>query len=598
MTPSRSTSCAVRTGLTSSARSASIAAAVAAALSVSAASAAFAQDDSSTAQQVQALKAQVEQLQRRLDGLQAKQARAPQATAASQAPGSSSGTSAAGAPVTHLASASAAPASAGVGSASDATNPAPSTAAPEAGSDPQGQSGEQSQGSAQMSATQPFGPTSNPSWQAGPVKMTFGGFTALESVYRNKNETADIGSNYNTGIPYPDSSNYYLDEFRESARQSRFALLAQGPEDGAWRAEGYLETDFLSGGVTSNSSESNSYTLRMRHFYGVISNTDLDWYLLAGQTWSYATLSTTGTMKPRTENVPLTIDAQYVVGFNWTRNAQLRFVKMFGNWGSWGLSLESPQAAFTGSTPPTTVTTNPGVGGGLLPSTNNYSLDFAPDIITKFAFDPGWGHFEIYGMERGFRDRYEPIKGSVGGTNNTTWGGSVGAGMILPFTKMLSFQASALYGNGIGRYGSGGLPDVTVDPYGDVSAIREADVLLGLVFKPTSRLTFYLYGGEEEAQKDWWTLGKTLYGYGNPGQDNLGCDLQTGSSATCVANTQKLEQVIIGDWWKVYEGPIGNFQIGLQYTYEDRVAFYGMGAAPSTNLSMGFVSFRYYPYQR
>ena len=32
---------------------------------------------------------------------------------------------------------------------------------------------------------------------------------------------------------------------------------------------------------------------------------------------------------PRQENVPLTIDAQYVVGFNWERQAQLRVVKDF-----------------------------------------------------------------------------------------------------------------------------------------------------------------------------------------------------------------------------------------------------------------------------
>jgi hypothetical protein len=451
----------------------------------------------------------------------------------------------------------------------------------------------------QMSASEPFPTTVNPSWQAGPVTLTFGGFTALESVWRSKNETADIGSNYNTGIPFADSSNYYLDEFRESARQSRFALLAQGPKGDTWSAEGYLESDFLSGGVTSNSTESNSYTLRMRHFYGVLRNTESNWYLLAGQDWSLATLSTTGTLNPRTEQIPLTIDAQYVVGFNWTRNPQLRFVKLFGDSAAFAISAESPQASFTGATPSTTVENNPGVGGGLLPSTNNYSLDFAPDMIAKFAFDPGWGHFEIYGMERGFRDRYEPTAGSVAGTNNTTWGGSGGAGLILPLASTLKFQASGLFGNGIGRYGSGQLPDVTVQPNGDLSAIREDDVLVGLVYNPISPLQLYAYGGQEEAQRTAFTTaaGK-LYGYGNIGFNNSGCYLPTGSSSTCVANTQRLDMLIFGDWWKVYQGTIGNFQIGLQYTYEDRHAFSGVGGAPSTNLNMGFISFRYYPYQR
>lgn len=454
-------------------------------------------------------------------------------------------------------------------------------------------------GSSNAISNSPISSTT-PTFNAGPLKFTFGGFTAAESVWRSKDETADIGSNYNTLIPFAYQSQAHFDEFRESARQSRFALLVEGPHDAGWDAEYYLETDFLSAGVTSNSNESNSYTLRMRHFFGLLRNTNYNWYLLAGQDWSLATLSTSGTLAPRAEQVPLTIDAQYVVGFNWTRNAQLRFVKLFGKSAALGLSVESPQAQFAGgAAPATNITTEPGQGSGLLNATANYALDFAPDTIAKFAVNPGWGHFEIYGMERGFRDRYEPVKTSVGGTNNTTWGGSVGAGMILPFTKELSFQASGLWGNGIGRYGAGGLPDYAINPNGSIATIRGADVLLGLIYKPTSRLQLYAYGGEEQAQRTAAvTVGSTNYGYGNPNQNTSGCYLLTGTATTCAVNTQKLEQLILGEWWKAYVGPIGNFQIGLQYTYEDRLAFTGKGGAPSTNLNMGFVSFRYYPYQR
>ena len=47
----------------------------------------------------------------------------------------------------------------------------------------------------------------------------------------------------------------------------------------------------------------------------------------------------------------------------------------------------------------------------------------------------------------------------------------------------------------------------------------------------------------------------------------------------------------------MYQGEIGNFQIGLQYSYTERKAFSGVGGDPIANISMGFVSFRYYPYQ-
>jgi hypothetical protein len=443
---------------------------------------------------------------------------------------------------------------------------------------------------------------------AGPVTLTFGGFTALESVYRNKNETADIGSNYNSAIPYAYQANAHISEFRESARQSRFSLLAQGPKEGGWSGEGYLESDFLSAGASSNSAESNSYTLRMRHFYGVLRNSDMDWYLLAGQNWSLVTLYGSAQLNPRSERIPQTIDAQYVAGFNWTRNPQLRFVKSFGKVWSFGVSVESPQTSFytgcsgvatpapTGcGSPPSNLITN--TGGSLLSNQANYSIDFAPDVVAKIAFDPGWGHYEVYGLGRGFRDR---SPAGAAGANNTTWAGSVGAGMILPLGPGLEFQASGLGGAGNGRYGSAQLPDATIRPDGTVAAIREWQALLGLVYKPVSELTLYVYAGEEKASRTAYSnaAGTSAIGYGSDLYNNSGCYSLTGTAGTCIANTGSVQNLTVGDWWKVYTGEIGNFQIGLQYNWLERKAFGGVGGSPVANISMGFVSFRWYPYQK
>jgi type II secretory pathway pseudopilin PulG len=341
------------TGITGAAarRFSPIAAAVAAALGVAFAPHALAQQ--STAAQLQTMKDQIEQLQRQIEQLQRQHAQ----------------------PAVQ-------------------TQPAAPAAAPAA---------------AKTSATPA------PTLKAGPVTLTFGGYTAFEGVYRNKNQAADIGSNYNAGIAYPYQTNDHIDETRFSARQSRFSLLAQGPVYGGMSGEAYLETDFLSAGVSSNSAESNSYTLRMRNFFGVLRSTEAQWYLLAGQSWSLATLYGNVQLAPRGERIPQTIDAQYVAGFNWTRNAQLRFVKLFGKTASFGISVESPEASFyTGcsgvATPApaacgsvSALVTN--TGGSLLNSTTNYSIDFAPDIIAKLAVDPGYGHYELYGLARGFRDR-------------------------------------------------------------------------------------------------------------------------------------------------------------------------------------------------
>ena len=109
---------------------------------------------------------------------------------------------------------------------------------------------------------------------------------------------------------------------------------------------------------------------------------------------------------PRQENIPLTIDAQYVPGFTWTRNPQVRLVKDFGSMVSAGLSLEAPQTIITGgglSAASSSSTANYNYTYQLLNqhnfvdvtgTTNNsnlpgsLSLDQYPDVVGKAAFDP------------------------------------------------------------------------------------------------------------------------------------------------------------------------------------------------------------------
>jgi hypothetical protein len=443
-----------------------------------------------------------------------------------------------------------------------------------------------------MAQSQAGGDQKSSAIQAGPVTLNFGGFTELATIYRNRNEVSDVGSDFG-GLPLPSSNNYYASEFRESARQSRFSLLAQGaPYNGA-KAEAYLESDFLSAGVTSNSRESNSYTLRMRHFYGrLITDSGLD--ITAGQTWSFATLAKNAGMSPRDQSPPLTIDAQYVVGYNWTRNPQLRIVKDFSKQFSVGVSIESPQAVTGGGAningagapgfPAGAIYTNTGDGAGLLNSTTTYTTDTKPDVIVKAAADPGWGHYEVYGLARWFTS-------SVSHTANTTSGGGVGAGLILPLApQVLNFQLSGLAGKGIGRYGSAQLPDVTEQPNGDLSPIKMYQVLAGLTLTPNPDLTVYAYAGREKTSSNYQVVpgatttgGPAYYGFGAP-----------------FNSTKQLTEVTVGEWWKFYHGVLGNAQIGLQGAYLQRDLFdNNVSGAPglSGNIFIGMAAFRYYPYQ-
>jgi hypothetical protein len=102
----------------------------------------------------------------------------------------------------------------------------------------------------------------------GPVGVNFkvGGFVAAESVWRQKNEVA-IQSDFNSGIPLPNSPLAHENEFQGRARHSRISLLATSSIAPVQHVAGYLETDFLGVGITSNSRESNSYVPRLRHAY-------------------------------------------------------------------------------------------------------------------------------------------------------------------------------------------------------------------------------------------------------------------------------------------------------------------------------------------
>jgi len=76
--------------------------------------------------------------------------------------------------------------------------------------------------------------------------------------------------------------------------------------------------DFLGAGVTVNSRESNSYNSRIMQAFVNYNNDSGHFDILAGRSWSLVTQDRLGII-PLMENIPLTIDAQYVVGYNWAR---------------------------------------------------------------------------------------------------------------------------------------------------------------------------------------------------------------------------------------------------------------------------------------
>jgi hypothetical protein len=465
-----------------------------------------------------------------------------------------------------------------------------------------------------------------------PVKLTWGGFLAAETVYRQHNAVSDIGSPF-TSIPYPFSPQYGEHEFHGSARQSRLSLLVEGTVDPMQKLAGYYEMDFLGTGITSNYNQSNSWDLRLRQAYFTYDNSEWGFHLLAGQGWSMATQNTVG-ITPRKENVPLTIEANYVAGFDFTRNWQIRLVKDFGPTVWAGLSLENPAEqvyassgaiANNGSLNGLIVNwANPGntfLGSGSF--ANNFNTETAPDIIGKLAFDPGWGHFEVLGMVRFFTDNVltctaalVPASGVCPTTvanvlsqnSQVTVGEGIGGSVLLPVVpKFLDLQGSILYGKGIGRYGASQLSDVVVASDGTLSPITALHALVGAVAHPWAGLDIYGYAGMERANSNLFfsSAAPGVTGFGNPNVLNTGCGMITGAAfaaapvTNCAAVNKEVDMATIGFWQNLLKGSYGRVAAGMQYEYIVRKSFDtipGNGGAVSTNDNVFLTSLRYYPF--
>src|SRR5262249_663313 len=132
------------------------------------------------------------------------------------------------------------------------------------------------------------------------LSLTPGGFLEGTTLFRTRNENADIANSYST-VPLDGSSNAHLSEFRGTARNSEFSLLIEGATASA-KLKGFVETDFLGAAPTANYVESNSWTPRLRHLW-IQLDWPSGWTITTGQMWSLLTTNRHGICNVgRTEN--------------------------------------------------------------------------------------------------------------------------------------------------------------------------------------------------------------------------------------------------------------------------------------------------------
>jgi hypothetical protein len=492
------------------------------------------------------------------------------------------------------------------------------------------------------------------------INITPGGFMEAATTFRTRATGFDINTQL-TGIPYPNSALSRISENVFSARQSRLSLLLE-TNIGSTKVAGYVETDFLGTGVTSNNRQSNSYVLRYRQFWARAA-WENGLSVSGGQMWSLVTESRKG-IENRQENLPIMIDPQYIVGWAWQRAYGFRVAKDFGKF-ALGASIEGPQTTFGGRGSNNNFFFNtPGVGGGLnnFVDTSGYTANKAPDVLVKATLDPKWGHYEVVGILSQFRDRVYPcgaqpvivaalpatctlVPGGplsatsvAGAFNDSRTGGGVGATARLPIVaKKVDLVAHFQGGDGIGRYSSAQLADVTARPNGTLALIRSAAWLGMLELHPSPKLDIYAYGGGEYAARTAYTFpNPAVAGNGNPVPvgygsrlfNNSGCTTegfpltQPGataaspfppisspagpqSSGTCNGDVHNVIEGTLGFWHNMYQGSKGRLRWGVQYSYLTKVGWsanafnittgaVGVSQRPKAVDNMVWTAFRYY----
>jgi FKBP-type peptidyl-prolyl cis-trans isomerase len=442
------------------------------------------------------------------------------------------------------------------------------------------------------------------------ITLTPGGFFSGDVVYRAHSTGGELPTALSS-IPYEHADAYALSETFVSGRQSRLSLLGEG-KLGWGTLRGYVEADFLGVGTTSNNNQTNSYLLRQRLAL-LEAETSHHWIISGGQGWSLSAENRKGISTAASSiALPLQIDPNYVAGLVWNRGGFLRLTKLFPKV-ALAASIENPQILYTatlaGNTPYAVLGTA-GAGAGLLnqaissctTSTTivsytsqgtgatsswtpvyktvsacsnlaNISFNQAPDVLVKAAFDPGRGHYEIFGIARfahetvfpgettdrqlygGLYDvtcpkgttgcsPVAPALSTSGSFNNSIALGGIGASARVPvIVDKFTLGLKGLYGPGVGRYGDSTLPDATTNRWGGLEPIHNLSGIASAELTPTPRLTLYAYyGGDYASRADFQSPTATTLKIGSSP-----CFLPTGATSCTTAPTSA--QLAAGGTW-------------------------------------------------
>ncbi|WP_404364990.1 DcaP family trimeric outer membrane transporter [Marinobacter sp.] len=272
------------------------------------------------------------------------------------------------------------------------------------------------------------------------TSMKIGGYVKGDFIY---DLDQDIGNAFDATVIDPNRDDDDTN-FRAHALQSRIFFSTSTPTD-AGTVKTHIEGDFFTG--EGNEFFSNSRGFRIRHAWGSMGG----W--LAGQTWSNFMQFTA---------YPSTVDFNGPVGVTFVRQGQLRYTMPVEN-GALSFSIENPEGL--------TLQNAQAIEGIVQqdPTANvSGSLnDKAPDVTAKFK-----GSFGALGVEAAVLGRYLETDSAVATGDDSEFGYGVmlaGSFQLTPATRLM---ASAVYGDGVGRYIFVNVGEAVIDGDGDLDPIE------------------------------------------------------------------------------------------------------------------------------
>jgi uncharacterized coiled-coil protein SlyX len=483
------------------------------------------------------------------------------------------------------------------------------------------------------------------------VRITPGGFFDWTGYYRERATNSGPATAFN-GIPLENAlsgqtSFGNLSEYGQSARASQLRLRLDG-DAGNLKLAGYVEGDFY-GTSSANPNQTTAWPFRVRQAWGRV-KTPGGWTITGGQMWNLITMNRKGS-EADAPWIPNTLDTNYVVGWDWGRQAELRVAKTFDKnftiaiaatdpsliqsnltyiqagqdsiagiltqgSGNLGGSYATSCSTVSGTTSSATIST-------VCSYTNTFSTNVAPDIIVKLAYDdPKVGHYEVKAVQRFFRDRVEADK-------QYTYGTGVGVGAIVPVVpKKVDVVFQGLYGKGISRYQDSGQADVVVraNTYGSVGAasittpngtvwnpgevyatssgangtlqdVKGASALLGFETHAVPRLELDVYGGTEYYFRSLYSADVLSAPTATTNAGVVGATERLGYGSSLPTNTTYNKSLIEGTvvaWYDVYKGAAGTLRYGAQYGYVNRQLWTNGGAKQPRGIdNIGYLGMRY-----